>query len=60
MNNMMIQIRSEQNNPMSRLLPATPKNINALKELCPKYENMFKLKYFVHRYLVTPRGLRKI
>lgn len=55
-----LQIRSEQNNPMSRLTTATPKMIAAMKELCVEYERMFGLKYFVHRFLVTPKGLRKV
>ena len=56
----MVQIRSEQNAAMSGFKTASPKMINALKELCVKYEGWFGQKYYVHRFIKTPKGLKKI
>ena len=55
-----VQIRSEENNPMSQVKPASPKMINHMKDLCIKYTEIFGLKYTVHRFITTPKGLKRV
>jgi hypothetical protein len=54
-----LQIRTSTG-PLSTFKPGNPKMMNAMKALCVKYENMFKTKCTVQRFIPTPKGMKKI
>jgi hypothetical protein len=56
----LVQIRSQENKAMSGFKPASPKMINAMKELSIIYEGWFGQKFTVHRFITTPKGLKRV